>query len=90
MNDSPYLRACVAPPAGNSSSHRQTMRASGRRARSVMRSEVMGLASRHHRRDDHGQAQGVTVTILLDNPRAFLRQHLVESGCRPKERETRT
>ena len=50
----------------------------------------MGLASRHHRRDDHGQAQGVTVTILLDNPRAFLRQHLVESGCRLKESETRT
>ncbi len=34
--------------------------------------------------------KGVTVANLLDNPRAFLRQHLVESGCRPKESETRT
>jgi hypothetical protein len=50
----------------------------------------MGVALRHHRRDDHGQAQGVTVAILLDNLGPFLRQHLVESGCRPKERETRT
>ena len=87
----PHISARALPHLPGIRRHtRQTMRASGRRARSVMRSEVMGLASRDQRRDDHGQAQGVTVTILLDNPRAFLRQHLVESGCRPKERETRT
>ena len=27
---------------------------------------------------------------ILDNARAFLRQHPVESGCRVKESETRT
>jgi DNA-directed RNA polymerase specialized sigma24 family protein len=27
---------------------------------------------------------------ILDNARAFLRQHLEESGCRLKESETRT
>jgi hypothetical protein len=52
--------------------------------------EVVGLALCDQRRDDQGLAQGVMVAILGDNARAFLRRPLVESGCRPKERETRT